>query len=737
MRVFGWNPFIGGGLLEKISGFKYRAFISYCHRDTPWARWLHNALERYRIDRDLVGRESPTGPVPKTLRPIFRDRDEFSAGHSLTEQSLTALDASQFLVVLCSPNAAHSKYVNEEVRYFKAKGGGPRVIPIIVEGEPGTAGSDCFPPALRLKVGPDGLLTDEPEEPLAADARPQGDGKEVAKNKVIAGLLGLGLDEVMRRAERARKRRARFFGALAGVFLLLAVAATGSAVYAYGKLIESNDRLDEAIEIAYGIVTKATAMSDRYGVPQELTLELLSGAESAINGLFAKGANTAKLKHRKAMMLLSFADSYRLLGRSDDGLQRVSEARGILADLTDRNPNNAEWQADLAISDYKAGDIQFYRGHLIEALDKFRASLRALIEYPGHDLSGQYSYYLLWSYDKIAMAELFVGGVSDALANMQIAHALAERVAAANPNDIIAQRDLALSHMLICDGLRMRGAYTQGLDHCRTAVSMLGSIVAKNGDNSRWQRDLAWSEISLGAILVKLGSLDEAIRAFQSAVSIDKRLVFTDPKNILWQWHLWLANFQLAQALLSLHRPDDARVMCEASRAGAEPAAMRDSSNYLFRRLLASSHICIGDVLKAKFNADGALEGYRSGVGLLESIASVEIKSAIRKNDLAWAYNKTGDALVALGRREEAIANFRKATALAEQITNDDGDNADWEWVLLWSEWRLSEQGEESGARLRDLIVRIRKLQSENRASADLARLLPIAEARLAKLSSD
>src|SRR5208282_1453976 len=65
---------------EMMSGFKYRAFISYSHRDAPWARWLHNALERYRVDRDLVGRATPAGSVPKTLRPIFRDRDEFSAG---------------------------------------------------------------------------------------------------------------------------------------------------------------------------------------------------------------------------------------------------------------------------------------------------------------------------------------------------------------------------------------------------------------------------------------------------------------------------------------------------------------------------------------------------------------------------------------------------------------------------------------------------------------------------------
>jgi hypothetical protein len=67
--------------------FKYRAFISYSHANTKWAKWLHRGLESFRIDKDLAGRETEVGPVPPTLRPIFRDRDDFTAGHSLTEQS--------------------------------------------------------------------------------------------------------------------------------------------------------------------------------------------------------------------------------------------------------------------------------------------------------------------------------------------------------------------------------------------------------------------------------------------------------------------------------------------------------------------------------------------------------------------------------------------------------------------------------------------------------------------------
>ena len=83
--------------------FKYRAFLSYSHRDTRWAKWLHGALEGYRIDKELVGRTTAQGPIPKALRPIFRDRNDFTAGHTLNEQTLAALDASAALIVLCSP----------------------------------------------------------------------------------------------------------------------------------------------------------------------------------------------------------------------------------------------------------------------------------------------------------------------------------------------------------------------------------------------------------------------------------------------------------------------------------------------------------------------------------------------------------------------------------------------------------------------------------------------------------
>ena len=134
--------------MAERSTFRYRAFLSYSHRDRELGDRLHKELESYRIPRVLLGKATPYGAVPRKLRPIFRDRYDLEAGHSLREQLIEALQASEALIVVCSPAAAASPYVNEEIRLFKATGRGHRVYPVIVAGEPGDPRRECFPPNL-------------------------------------------------------------------------------------------------------------------------------------------------------------------------------------------------------------------------------------------------------------------------------------------------------------------------------------------------------------------------------------------------------------------------------------------------------------------------------------------------------------------------------------------------------------------------------------------------------------
>jgi formylglycine-generating enzyme required for sulfatase activity len=226
-----------GQAVPEPTPLKYRAFISYSHADTTWAKWLQRGLEAFKIDKDLVGRDTARGAIPETLRPIFRDREDFTAGEALPAQTLAALDASNALIVVCSPDSARSAYVNEEARLFKSRHPKRPVIPLIVGGKPGDPKQECFPPAIKFKVDTKGRVGKRAAEPLAADARDEADGKDLALAKVIAGLLGLSSDDVFRRAERERRttarRRRRVQAAIAALVLLLVVGGLGWLNQAY------------------------------------------------------------------------------------------------------------------------------------------------------------------------------------------------------------------------------------------------------------------------------------------------------------------------------------------------------------------------------------------------------------------------------------------------------------------------------------------------------------------------
>ena len=156
---------------------------------------MHRSLESYRLPSRLRGGQGEYGPLPERLTPIFRDREDLSSAGRLGPQIQAALADSEALVVVCSPEAARSPFVESEVLAFKRNGRGHRIYAFIVAGEPNSGGEqECFPNALRFELGADGQLSATPANPIAADAREGKDGKARARLKLLAGLFGLPLD---------------------------------------------------------------------------------------------------------------------------------------------------------------------------------------------------------------------------------------------------------------------------------------------------------------------------------------------------------------------------------------------------------------------------------------------------------------------------------------------------------------------------------------------------------------
>ena len=126
----------------------FRAFISY--RQTPTdrrlAERLHRLLESFRAPRAL----RRPGIHPRVGR-VFLDRHELKIG-LLPDLIQSALERSDFLIVICSPRTPDSAWVNSEIERFLTHHPIERVLPLLVEGNPEVS----FPPALKNQA-PAGL----------------------------------------------------------------------------------------------------------------------------------------------------------------------------------------------------------------------------------------------------------------------------------------------------------------------------------------------------------------------------------------------------------------------------------------------------------------------------------------------------------------------------------------------------------------------------------------------------
>ena len=218
--------------------FKYRAFLSYSHRDERWAKWLHKSLEAYRPPKALLAENTGSGSIPKRLSPVFRDREELPSATDLGAVISEALSQSACQIVICSPNAARSRWVNEEILAFKKLGREGRIFCLIVEGEPnasdmpGQGEQECFPHALRYRLGAHGELSEQRSEPIAADAREGKDGKHNALLKLIAGMLGVGFDALKRREQHRHHQRLALTATAAFAGMVVTTGLAGAALIA-------------------------------------------------------------------------------------------------------------------------------------------------------------------------------------------------------------------------------------------------------------------------------------------------------------------------------------------------------------------------------------------------------------------------------------------------------------------------------------------------------------------------
>ncbi len=361
------------------AGFDYRAFISYSHQDRAWCDWLHKALETYRVPSRLVGTSTAAGVIPRRLVPIFRDRDELPSATDLNLKVEQALGRSAALIVVCSPHAAQSRWVNEEVLAFKRMGRRDRILCLIVDGEPnasdipGREAEECFCEALRFTVDTDGQPTDEHTEPIAADARPDKDGKANAKLKLIAGMLDVGFDALKQRELHRRNRRMVAITAAALVVMAITTTLAITAVVArHHAEVARQDALRRQKQ-AEGLVGFMLGdLNDKLGAVNRL--DILQSVDDKAMAYFESIPSrdvTDDALALRANALQKIGAVRMNQNQLPEALKSFQAAAAINSELLERAPGDVSREAAYAASLNWIGQTYYYQGDFDHALQTF------------------------------------------------------------------------------------------------------------------------------------------------------------------------------------------------------------------------------------------------------------------------------------------------------------------------------------------------------------------------------
>jgi tetratricopeptide (TPR) repeat protein len=312
----------------------YAAFISYSHSDRRWARWLHRAIETYRLPLVLHREREGRSTGSSTLSPVFLDREELSSGSNLAESVRTALVNSRALIVVCSPAAAASRWVDQEIREFKQLGRADRILCLIVAGEPDAvrrnfpAAQECFPPALRFEISNGELTPQTAAEPLAADVRAGADARRDAKLKIIAGMLGVPLDELRQRDHVRRQRRLALIGTIASVGCVLLAALAAYAWLARNEAVRQRRLAEQkslTAERTTGFLVSLFKVSD----PSEARGNSITAREILDRGATQIGDSLRDEPQVRAELLVTLGEVYSGLGLYEPAARLLGEARAI------------------------------------------------------------------------------------------------------------------------------------------------------------------------------------------------------------------------------------------------------------------------------------------------------------------------------------------------------------------------------------------------------------------------
>jgi tetratricopeptide (TPR) repeat protein len=532
------------------------------------------ALPKNHARRPQSANRQLTANSGRRLGSFFIDRDELPASDDLSAAVRDALSRSDYLIVICSPAAAKSHWVNEEILNFKRLRGEGFIRCLIASGEPfaarhGVEGAEeCFPPSLKYRIGPDGQLSDDPAEPIAADIRAGGDGRRLGRLKIIAGLLETNLDAlVQRQTHRQNRQLIGLFGAslmaLAVVTFLMFSAQRAREEAGAARQIaqDRNASAEELLEFMLGDLRHKIEPGSQLDVLGSIGQEALDYYAGRPASEFDSDslARRARALHLLGEIQISRGD---LVAAQD----AFTQSRQTTAELLARSPEDTAKIFDHAQSSFWVARMEWRRGNLLTAESRLREylNLAQRLEQlePDNVLGTQEVGYAHSSLGTILME---MGKWQNAKSEIEKAQVAFSSLVAAHPRDATFQVALGdVQSWLSSANLRI-GHLDRALEHRLEQIRTYEEILNLHPDLQSAEFELVAAYMHLGHLTFLMGDMERALTELKEAEALGHRSFARDPDRAAAVELLAKTYLHQAETLLSINRNEEAsRTLREA-----------------------------------------------------------------------------------------------------------------------------------------------------------------------------
>jgi len=481
------------------------------------------------VPRRLVGTKTPLGEVPARLKPVFRDRDDLSSASDLGNTVKQALSESENLVVVCSPGAVASHWVNEEIRYFAGLGRQDRIFCVIVDGEPVGTGtvSTCFPAALA-EIGL--------QEPLAADIRRWADGKRLSRLKLVAGMLGLSLDQLRRRDLQKRQK----------VWVVAAVASIALAavlVTAVTARIAAQQRRDSGESLVYYKLNELRTMLNVTEDPVELS-RLSAWDQQKLARLIADAGTTENALTTLALDLREQGIAHWSKDELGQAMEKFQDSWALLAEAYHRNNDNLE-------AFFELGQAEYYIGRMYRELGALETAEVSLISYAEitrqlillQPENAEFVLEMAFALSNLGTLQIErdANNPERALQLLQSALEYNQITLVLDPKNNYYRSELGQSHASLADAQRGVCDLEGALQSRMKQVALEQELFEADKENTTRMKRLAWAYSGYSLVQGEMGQVDVATESLEKTLQLMAGVLLENPES------KYLARFMLAR----------------------------------------------------------------------------------------------------------------------------------------------------------------------------------------------